>query len=154
MNLSPKVKKWVQISIVIGGLLLFKVPQWVNEELLENRQAEFGNQYAQQLRILHRELNTEVVDLSGNRSYAIFDVSVKSYPDIKSQEYLVTMENDMVNLYCRLISKSKYDLKIDFFNVNLRAESADGTEMIISRVLSNNLCITHLSSGTPNGDLD
>ena len=112
MNLSPKVKKWVQISIVIGGLLLFKVPHWVSEELLENRQAEFGNQYAQQLKILHKELSVEVVDFSGNHSYAIFDVSVKSYPNVKSQEYLVNMGNDMVNLYCRLISKTKYDLKL------------------------------------------
>ncbi|HSH71449.1 MAG TPA: hypothetical protein VK974_00190 [Methylophilaceae bacterium] len=141
--MSPKVKKWVKISIVIGGLLLFRVPHWITEELLENRQAEFGNQYAQQLQILHKELSTEVVDLSGNHSYAIFDVSVKSNPNVKTQEYLANMGNDMVNLYCRLISKTKYDLKIDFFDVNLRAESIDGSEMILSRNLSNNLCITH-----------
>jgi len=88
---------------------------------------------------VHKELKTEIVDMSGNQSYAIFDVSM-SYPNLKNQEYLENLGSDIGKVFCKVISETKYDFKIEFFHVNLRAESTSGSKMILSRELSSNSC--------------
>ncbi len=140
-KLSPKVRKWIRISILVSGLLLFKVPSCVREILLENRKAEFGNQYSQHLERIHKELSTEIVTLSNDQSYAIFDISLESYTRLKGDEYLENLGIDMQKLYCELLSTSKYDLKIDYFHVNVRAATSDGAEMVFSRELLSKNCV-------------
>lgn len=134
--MKPNSAKWLRFTVKLGLLALAGIAWW----LTELRQSDFGEAYAHELQKLHSELDLETVNFSDDRAYAIFDVSVEAHPDAKTNEYLVSLASDVKKVYCAQIAKSKHDLKIKLFHVNIRAESGDESNIIFSHALSNSIC--------------
>jgi hypothetical protein len=119
----------VKLGLVIGAWLV-----------IEHQQTDFGETYVHELQKLHSELSLEISDFTDDRSYVIFEVSVDDHPNAKTKQYLATLGADIHNVYCTQISALKHEANIKLFHVNVRAESNDTSNIILSHSLSKEGC--------------